>query len=1297
MERSQDRPYLSIVVAARNDDHGGGFMRRFQIFVNGLLAQCERHGLRAELIIVEWNPPGDRPPLSEALSWPERNDFCPVRIITVPSELHNRFKYAKKLPLYQFIAKNVGIRRATGEFILSTCGDLLFSDELVAYLAEKKLRSGFHYRIDRSDVPADVPAEATIQEQLRYCKDNTMRINTKIGTYNLHTRQYYGTYSVIDLELTNLHFNACGDFTLMSRDDWFRIKGHPEMDAFSLHIDSLTLLVAHYSGIRQVVLEEPLRLYHIEHGFSAVPEQIRHVDRIIKKTEIPGLTLLELQQMASEMSRKGSPIIINDDSWGLSVERLEETLIQSGRVQKKESRAVTDTGEIIERVSKEIAGDETLLVINEYPPLYDIKEDDEELLQFIKGLTRRYRVVYLSRYRPNSEKYTETLRKLGVIFFYDKEGLGEQYTPDTRFNMRCAAPVDFRELLEHQVFKTIVFGSADMARTYMARVGDISPGSKVIVKALDIKDKELKDDLLIYGMADWVITDHKGAEILRKDNDSFDLFSPEEASADQLLAVVQSLGLSIVRHRGKDRSRLFMIEPTEGLYPEISLAPEALIFFTYNDDSESARLSLETLFRHTDVNKNLIILALPERFKDLSQRLEKQLRYYFVYKDMNELSTAIYRIASHYRPEYLLTVDSTVLVTPDWLNRLVRHFLMDEKVGIVFPRGSDILYNSRYQLEKHAWKNYIKFKGQEREVKKIEVPCLAFRGSLISESNGGDIRRVVEESRMRGYKTVKAMDTLVLHAEQGRRQPTETIEFERPVTKQLSVIIPVLKREGLIDCLQSLFNQKEIDYRNMEIILVSSNNREETDKILKAMNPPCTLRHFHLKGGNRSMLTNTGIRKSSGSYILLFSDSAVAEDSLIYQHLKAHRDASKRYVAILGRIFTSLPDNPTPFMRFLSRRPSLPCISRLFYNYDIEDLDKPEGLSSSYFYSANISVRRELLKDAGLFDEDLSQGVEDSEFGYRVVALKGCYINYNQHAISTLRADISLEDFLESQYLYGRDMAVLFKKHPDPERDIRRLKRWSIRHLMGREAVIERAKEIIEALEKLPEELRKRYTFGRGSLLERCYFILSQYHFYMGVDEALKQHEGEEWLQRYLKEIPLGIDTTSENMAESLMLKGFFDLARGDYNSAMEGLNNSFGLTISPFAYYIAGLLYLDMEEFRQAESVLEEGIKRLTTLGNNPEVIPFILPAGDAVMYYIWLAMSCIPQGKYEKAAKVLEDAIEERIPISMEQAGLLYRCLSVCYRKLDMGKKAVFCAREYERLTGELQDDNTKAAAYR
>jgi hypothetical protein len=176
-------PYLSLVVTARNDDHGGNLLGRMQAFVNNWLNQARRFAIPSELIIVEWNPPADRPPLAQALRWPAEPGPCAVRIIEVPPELHGRLAHGAALPLYQMIAKNVGIRRARGKFVLATNIDIVFSSELAAFLAEQKLDPARMYRIDRHDAMSEVPVDADPEEQLEYCRTHLVRINRRDGTF----------------------------------------------------------------------------------------------------------------------------------------------------------------------------------------------------------------------------------------------------------------------------------------------------------------------------------------------------------------------------------------------------------------------------------------------------------------------------------------------------------------------------------------------------------------------------------------------------------------------------------------------------------------------------------------------------------------------------------------------------------------------------------------------------------------------------------------------------------------------------------------------------------------------------------------------------------------------------------------------------------------------------------------------------------------------------------------------------------------------------------------------------------
>jgi hypothetical protein len=83
------------------------------------------------------------------------------------------------------IAKNAGIRRARGEFILATNIDILFSDELMQFISGRNLGPGKMYRIDRHDVMSGVPMNASVDEQLAYCGSHLIRVNAREGTFRL--------------------------------------------------------------------------------------------------------------------------------------------------------------------------------------------------------------------------------------------------------------------------------------------------------------------------------------------------------------------------------------------------------------------------------------------------------------------------------------------------------------------------------------------------------------------------------------------------------------------------------------------------------------------------------------------------------------------------------------------------------------------------------------------------------------------------------------------------------------------------------------------------------------------------------------------------------------------------------------------------------------------------------------------------------------------------------------------------------------------------------------------------------
>jgi len=369
--------HLSVVAGSRNDDHGGKLLYRMQHFVTGFVDQCKKHQLRAELILVDWNPPEGKPLLSKVLKFPKDKGPCTLRLITVPKEIHETLDHAKELPMFQMIAKNVGIRRARGRYVLATNIDVLFSDELIQFLRDK-LSPHVLYRVDRLDVPSELPNSNSFDEILEYCKAHYFRINGRFGTQILedgkwtfldttasrHSQKFLPLKNHVwtfwlrkallmfntgnekfDLGFIrhlfrrvkfrfamNVHANACGDFTLLSYDDWCNLRGYPELQGFSWHLDAFLLYQAAISGIQKKELSIEKSIYHIEHGKGSgySPENHDLVFERIKAKGIPCLDDRELLKLVALMNKKRKrkqACVYNAEDWGFANHEFQEELI----------------------------------------------------------------------------------------------------------------------------------------------------------------------------------------------------------------------------------------------------------------------------------------------------------------------------------------------------------------------------------------------------------------------------------------------------------------------------------------------------------------------------------------------------------------------------------------------------------------------------------------------------------------------------------------------------------------------------------------------------------------------------------------------------------------------------------------------------------------------------------------------------------------------------------------------------------------------------------------------------------
>lgn len=341
-------PRLSVVTYMRNDEYTVDNKLRMHRAVSCIVGQLTAADIESELILVEWNPPPDRPLLLDELGQFQSGGPVTVKGYVVPSKFHNKYRGSSEAGLHTEAA-NVGLRRARGRFLLPKASDTFFSTELVETLATCELDKDRIYRCDRFDVEVDLSNYANLDQ-----KAFLTQLEALDGVR--HARLDMPT----QWRVRDLHTGACGDFTLMSRELWHRVRGYPaDPTMLLLDLDSLLLHLAAACGGTEYCFPAPCRtikpVHKKLHGFRTFPiwkAWQRKLDQYLEKKHghlwahrvrvllnypkrgvrhIPSVIGPSIERNfiwpASRWARGARPRITQGKDWGLANEILEERML----------------------------------------------------------------------------------------------------------------------------------------------------------------------------------------------------------------------------------------------------------------------------------------------------------------------------------------------------------------------------------------------------------------------------------------------------------------------------------------------------------------------------------------------------------------------------------------------------------------------------------------------------------------------------------------------------------------------------------------------------------------------------------------------------------------------------------------------------------------------------------------------------------------------------------------------------------------------------------------------------------
>ncbi len=206
---------------------------------------------------------------------------------------------------------------------------------------------------------------------------------------------------------------------------------------------------------------------------------------------------------------------------------------------------------------------------------------------------------------------------------------------------------------------------------------------------------------------------------------------------------------------------------------------------------------------------------------------------------------------------------------------------------------------------------------------------------------------------------------------------------------KLSVIVPTCARSEILRLtLEGLCCQR--DSSNLaEVIVVSDGFDERTASIARSFSDRLPIHFLDQPKRGVSSARNRGIASASSPIVLLIDDDVVPGPDLIGEHARFHEERGEESSALLGYV-TWHPDlHCSHFMRWYGEYGAL-------FGYSL--LKENEKVNPRFFYSCNISLKRNFLMGRGMFDETLTV-LEDNELGFRL-ARQGLQLFFRRRALA---------------------------------------------------------------------------------------------------------------------------------------------------------------------------------------------------------------------------------------------------------------------------------------------------------
>jgi hypothetical protein len=230
----------TIVVTSRNDGYGGNLELRGSHALNCMIEKYD------EVIYVDWNSP-DNDSLINHLTLNGKGNLRHIQVKKTVIEKIN--PDLLDLPIVEVLGRNIGIRRAKSDWIVSSNIDIMPD-----FLDTEKVNSNVFYTVARVNVPVSFfqPVE---KDFFSYCKKNITKFEQ---AYIIQNNEWAGQYNPWSLVV------CCGDYQLAHKSLWYKMKGFEESMIYRDCADTNVMKKGMIYGDGSQILD--LDIFHLDHS-----------------------------------------------------------------------------------------------------------------------------------------------------------------------------------------------------------------------------------------------------------------------------------------------------------------------------------------------------------------------------------------------------------------------------------------------------------------------------------------------------------------------------------------------------------------------------------------------------------------------------------------------------------------------------------------------------------------------------------------------------------------------------------------------------------------------------------------------------------------------------------------------------------------------------------------------------------------------------------------------------------------------------------------------------------------------